>query len=104
MNLADVRVVRGEYRILRVSGEETLIPMRPSLDMIQKAIGCTCLDTVILSRKAGRPETVMLVDDTGMIDNKPVNPKATELYLAVAPKTAFHIHGDVAIVNDRDFS
>jgi hypothetical protein len=47
----------------------------------------------------------MIVDDTGMIDHKPVNAKATELYRAKCnPGTPFSIHGDVAIVNDADFA
>jgi hypothetical protein len=51
------------------------------------------------------PETVMLVDDTGMIDGKPINPKATALYHAICrPGTMFSIHGDVAIASDRDFA
>jgi hypothetical protein len=50
-------------------------------------------------------EIVMMVDDTGMIDGKPINPKATELYRGVCrPGTPYSIHGDVAIVNDEDFA
>jgi hypothetical protein len=40
-----------------------------------------------------------------MIDNKPVNQKATALYHAVCrPGTLHQIHGDVVIVSDRDFT
>ena len=40
-----------------------------------------------------------------MVDGKPVNPKATELYRAICiPGTMASIHGDVAIVWDGDFA
>ncbi len=91
----------GKYQILRVDGSAVLIQGKPTLEAVRKLIGCECIDTVILDRKS---QTVMLVDDTGMIDGKPVNAKATELYHAVCkPGTIHAIHGDVAIVNDRDF-
>ncbi len=100
----DVR--RGEYRIIRVDGSEMNVPQKPTLDRIHKAIGCDTFDTVLLKKgRDGTAEIVMLVDDTGMIDGKPVNPKATELYRAICkPGTPFSIHGDVAIVNDNDFA
>jgi hypothetical protein len=54
------------------------------------------LDTVTIDRR--RP-TVMFVDDTGMIDGKPVNPKATALYTAFCrPGTVHQVHGDAVIV------
>jgi hypothetical protein len=41
----------------------------------------------------------MFVDDTGMIDGEPVNPKTTALYHAVCkPGTIHCIHGEVVIV------
>jgi hypothetical protein len=93
---------RGSYWIIRVDGSATLYEERPTLRQICAAIGCTVIDTVILDRKK---EVVMIVDDTGMIDGKPVNAKATELYHAVCkPGTIWSIHGDVAIVNDEDFA
>jgi hypothetical protein len=93
---------RGSYWIIRVDGSETLYEEPPTFRQILPAIGCTVIDTVVLDRKR---ELIMIVDDTGMIDGKPVNPKATELYHAVCkPGTVHAIHGDVAIVNDEDFA
>lgn len=92
----------GEYLVIKVDGTETLVKQKPSVDAICKAIGCEYIDTVKLKRK---PVIVMIVDDMGMLDNKPVNPKATALYHSVCkPGTVFSIHGDVAIVHDGDFA
>lgn len=69
---------------------------------IQKLIGCDCCDVVNL-----RDGRVMLVDDTGKIDGKPVNSRATEIYRSIYPLAAEHgasIHGDVAIAIDEDFA
>lgn len=93
---------RGSYWIIRVDGSETLYRERPTLTNIRKALGCTMLDTVTLDRENG---IVMIVDDTGMIDGRPVNPKATEMYHSICkPGTVHAIHGAVAIVNDEDFA
>jgi len=94
----------GTFKVVRVDGtEEVMGPV--NLSAIHKAIGCTCCDTVILKRSAFEAEIVMMVDDTGMIDGKPINPKATALYHGVrGPGTPYSIHGDVAIVNDEDFA
>jgi hypothetical protein len=57
------------------------------------------MDTVTINRMR---QTVMFVDDTGMIDGKPVNPKATALYHAICkPSTIHQIHGNVVILDDR---
>jgi hypothetical protein len=100
------KVKRGEYRILRVDGSEQLIEERPTLKRIQQIIGASTLDSVCLDNpRRARPEQIMMVDDTGMIDHKPANPKATELYHAICkPGTVYAIHGDVVIVNDKDFA
>jgi hypothetical protein len=91
----------GEYMVIRVDGTETLYEDKPTLRGTCAAIGCDCIDTVILDREN---MVVMIVDDTGMVDGKPVNPKATALYHAICkPGTVWAIHGDVAIVNDKDF-
>ncbi len=98
-----MKVKRGEYKIIRADGTEEIISQRPTLSAVHKAIGCDCCDTVILTRGSDEP-IVMMVDDTGMIDGKPVNPKATELYHSVSrPGNPYSIHGDVVIVNDGDF-
>jgi hypothetical protein len=97
-------IKNSTYKIIRVNGEEELIEEKPSLSKIRAISGCDTLDTVILTYKRGEPEIIMPVDDIGMLCRKPVNPKATELYRAVCkPGTPFSIHGDVAIVNDKDF-
>jgi hypothetical protein len=100
MSMIDIR--RGEFKVIRVSGVEELHEEKPTLDNIYRAIGCDCIDTVLLHRER---EIVMIVDDTGMVDGKPLNPKATALYhILCKPQTAWGIHGDVAIVNDKDFA
>jgi hypothetical protein len=91
----------GTYKIIRIDGSETIHRGKSSLSEIMRLIGCSSLDTVSIDR---RRRTVMFVDDTGMIDNKPVNAKATALYRAVCkPGTLHQIHGDVVIVNDGDY-
>ena len=100
MEIPEVKL--GSYLIIRVNGDEEDVQEKPSIAKINRAIGCSCVDTVTLDR---RREILMIVDDTGMIDGKPVNPKATELYHArCRPGTPYSIHGDVAIVNDQDFA
>lgn len=89
--------------IIRVTGARESVELgAPSraIQAIQRAIGATCLDTVNL-----RDGNVMMVDDTGMIDGKPVNPEATKLYHGICrPGTTHQICGDVAIVRDEDFA
>ena len=93
---------RGEWKIIRVDGTEATVQSKPTLQAVYEAIGCENIDTVTLDHKN---QVVMMVDDVGMIDGKPVNKKATALM-----KEAFGrgypnaIHGDVAIVNDEDFA
>ena len=100
MKIPDVR--RGEYKIIRVDGTEELVEEKPTLGAVYQAIGCECVDTVTLDHER---MIVMMVDDVGMVDGKPVNPKATELYhQRCKPGTLHQIHGDVAIVNDEDFA
>ena len=88
-----------QHRLIRTDGTETILDHRPSFDDIRRLIGCDGLDTVTIDR---RRQTVMFVDDTGMIDGRPVNPKATALYRAICkPGTLPAIHGDVVILDDR---
>lgn len=97
-----IELRRGTFKIIRVDGSEQLIERRPTIDAILHAIDCDILCTVTLDR---RKQIVMLVDDVGAVNDKPTNPKATELYHAVCkPGTVHAIHGDVAIVNDEDFA
>jgi hypothetical protein len=98
--IPDIR--RGEYLIIRVDGTETRVEEKPTLHKLYRDIGCQCADTVTLDHKR---QILMFVDDTGMVDGKPVNPKATALYHGrCKPGTVFAIHGDVAVVNDEDFA
>lgn len=87
--------------IIRVSGaRETHLVPRGSMKEIRTLIAADCFDTVNL-----RNGMVMLVDDTGMIDGRPVNSEATKLYHGVCrPGTTHQICGDVAIVRDADFA
>lgn len=87
--------------VLRVNGDREFlsVPKRDPFYRIQQLISCAICDCVNL--KDGR---VMIVDDTGMLDDKPVNPKATEMYRKICrPGTVHAIHGDVVIATDADF-
>lgn len=99
------KIERGEYLIIRVDGSETRVKAKPTLDALYKAIGCDGIDSVILAKdEDGAPTIAMIVDDTGMVDHKPLNPRATELYHAKCGYvTQYSIHGDVVILDDRDF-
>lgn len=104
--LAACQTIRpGEFKVIRVDGKIELHESNPRLSGIRKLLGADCLDTVIITHDLGRPVIVMMVDDTGMIDHKPVNQYATALYHSVCkPGTIHAIHGDVALVHDEDFS
>jgi hypothetical protein len=86
--------------IWRVDGKVELreIPKYGALDTIQDLIGADTLDTVKVSATDDR---VMLVDDTGLIDGRPLNQAATDLYQALG-HLGFNA-GDVALVHDADF-
>jgi hypothetical protein len=102
--MTDIDVKPGEYLLIAVDGTVTRIPKKAVSRTIAREIGAEFFDTVILRRSNGMAEIVMILDDTGMVEGKPVNSKATELYHSVCiPGTLFSIHGDVAIVNDKDF-
>ena len=96
----------GTFRVIRVDGSEEVVRQRATIDRVHAALGVTCCDSVTLVKTPDGFEAVvvMMVDDTGMIDGKPVNAKATELYRCVRRNTPYSIHGDVAIVNDSDFA
>jgi hypothetical protein len=86
----------GTYKVIRTDGTETEHQGKASIAEIMRIIGCTGLDTVTIDRKR---QTVMFVDDTGMLEGKSVNQKATALYRAVCkPGTVHQIHNDVVIV------
>ena len=91
-----------KVQVVRIDGQtsEHEVPKRTAFREIGKLIRADCFDTVNL-----RDGTVMIVDDTGMIDGKPVNPEATKLYHGVCRAGTIHpICGDVAIAIDADFA
>jgi hypothetical protein len=91
-------------KLIRVDGTEVELHGPHSIQDVQTMIGASTLDTVLL-RSLGEPLHVMLVDDTGMIDGRPVNAKATDLYHAQCrPGNPYQIHGDVVIVPDGDYA
>ena len=104
MKIPEIR--QGQWLVIRVDGKEEPMEGKPTIGKIYRALGVTCCDSVTLRFPNGKQDAiVMMVDDTGMVDGKPVNPKATELYhTRCKPGTLFSIHGDVAIVNDEDFA
>lgn len=88
--------------LIHVDGtsEKRKIPKRIVWNRLRTFLSANGFDTVNL-----RDGRVMIVDDTGMIDGKPVNPEATKLYHAICiPGTVHCIHGDVAIAFDKDFA
>lgn len=88
-----------KIEVLYVDGRrvEMDISRHNAIRQIHKLIGCDTGDTVNL-----RDGRVMCVDDTGMVDGKPVNKQATKLYHSIY-STQFSIHGDAAIVVDKYF-
>ena len=88
----------ADVQILRVDGrrESHELPRRGLLQAIYGLIGCEVGDVVNL-----RDGRVMLVDDTGLVDGKPINRGATSLYHAIYD-TPNPIAGDVAIVLDEE--
>lgn len=93
-------VERGTYLVIRVGDTldmAKLFSMRPTLARLHDVIKPPqTLDFVMLSRNSYGAETVMAVDDTGMLDDKPVNELASLL-------SGRQIHGDVVICRDEDF-
>jgi hypothetical protein len=87
------------HKLILTDGTVIVLDAKPSTDEVRKLIGWNHIDYVILNR---RLDIIMLVDDTGMIDGKPVNEKATALYWKrCKPGTTYQIHGHVVIINDR---
>jgi hypothetical protein len=97
-------VARGSYLVIRADGTETTVLTRPSVAELRRALGCKWLCAVTLSRRAdAAPEVIMNIDDTGLLDRKPVNARATELVRQARGQEHPEIYGDVALVNDADF-
>lgn len=106
-----------KVQVIRTDGTEEDHEIPVSFAAIEKLIGASCTDSVNLG-----DGSVMIVDDNGYdtetVDHggghfelkcvrarKPVNAKATQLYLAICvPGTTHQIVGDVAIALDADFA
>lgn len=91
-----------EVEVIRCNGtrEKATISRTQMVASCNQLLGVVAFDVVNL-----RDGRVMLVDDTGLVDGKPVNPEATKLYLAICkPGTRASIHGDVVIAIDEDFA
>lgn len=89
-------------KLIRVNGDETeFAEPVSSTQVICKLIDCDTVDCVMLADGVH----VMIVDDTGLIDGKPINQKATEIYWEKCggPVDAF-IAGNVFIAPDADFA
>lgn len=96
---------RGQWKVVRVDGTIEVNLGKPSIHEVLAAIKATSLDTVMLRENGVHTGVVMLVDDTGLTDGKPVNTVATQLYHAQCiPGTTHPICGDVAICDDSDFA
>lgn len=89
-----------KLHLITVAGAESdhEISRRDSFRRIYELLGCQGCDCVNL-----RDGRVMIVDDTGLIDGKPINLKATALYHSIYD-TPNPIAGDVAIALDEDFA
>lgn len=93
----------GSWKIIRVNGDVEERDGKPTLKKIHDAIGCDCIDCVLLDEET---QTLMAVDDEGLLNGKSINPAASRLYAAICrPKYKGEaiIKGDVAIINDQDF-
>lgn len=92
-----------KIEIIRIDGStehKHVLGKKTAFAEIGLYINANGFDTVNL-----RDGRVMIVDDTGMIDGKPVNPEATKLYHSICISgTTNCIHGDVAIALDKDFA
>lgn len=103
---------RGTYLVITTEGEAKLVREIPTIHAVHRAIStadrrCVRCDTINLEViGAGRTRgdrIVMMVDDTGMIDDLPINQLA--FYIANMIKGYPHdIHGTAVVLNDEDFA
>ena len=90
---------------LPVAGDRQarVIEKRGAIKTIRSMIGAPiATDTVNL-----RDGRVLIVDDTGLLDGRPVNPAATALFRSIYPlaeENKTNIHGDCVIAVDEDFA
>lgn len=89
-------------RLIRVNGEDrTITPTSREFTNkeLHELMSCRYLTGINL----GGPEGLyMFIDDTGLIDGKPVNEKATEIARTYKPGYPHKVHGDVVIANLRE--
>ncbi len=92
----------NNIEVIRVDGMRDYHPLPERgriMAEVHRLIDCEVCSTVHL-----RDGRIMLVDDTGALTDKPVNPEATTIYHGVCrPGTTWQIRGDVAIVWDSWF-
>ena len=97
-----------EAKVIRCNGaieQHKILAKTPHTRMVvaKQLIGAQAIDTVVLTRKEGMADEVMLVDDQGHWKKLPENEEATRLYHGVCrPGTTHQIRGDVVIVHDAD--
>lgn len=88
-------------KLIRIDGTEVDLPAKLTMTEVRDRIGAEALDTVILADGVH----VMLVDDSGAIDGKSVNGRATALYWQkCGGPVDWAICGDVVIVPDSDYA
>ena len=89
-----------KVKLIKTNGEESVIELpQLTIKKLHEIAGCDMFDTVNL-----RDGRVMMIDDLGHPNQKPVNEKATALYHSVCvPGTTWEIRGDVVICNDEDW-
>lgn len=93
------------FTLLREDGTQERYPVTPTFPLMAHLLRCESFDVVQIG-KANTPsdDQIMLVDDTSMLDGKPINPEATRLYHRLTrPDNPYSIHGDVIVAYDRDF-
>lgn len=95
--------MRNPTRVLITpTGEVKPLSGPQSMKQIEDLINADCLDTVNLIDRVH----VMLVDDTGALRGRPVNPIATAIYMERCGYNHpdWRICGAVVIVPDSDFA
>jgi hypothetical protein len=105
MTAAPTRIVNGSRCVLRVDGSIEQLEGKVTMAIVDRLIEPPQGTDCVWLKHLGWPRMVMIVDDTGMIDARPVNPEATRLYLAnCRDGSPYAIHGDVVVCPDEDFA
>ena len=101
---------QGTYLILGTDDEAHLISETPTLAKVREAIStperkCKYCDTISLKLPGAGSfgkRIVMLIDDTGMLDDLPINGLAFHV-ASTMNGFSHNIHGTAVVVNDYDF-